>query len=946
MSSQFSVGVIIGGAISSTFRSAISGTRRTLDGMSETTRRLQERQATLTQAMERYGNIGSRASQRMNSDLQRVGRTMEQLQRQQNRLSAASATSDAARSNRMALYGQGAEAYAMARTGYEMVSPAIEKSTLFRDKMIDMQITAKYTDQTRDDLAGKLRSWSKEYNQTQEDMQAAMGELISNNIDSVRDIEKYMPSIGRASTATRTSGKDWANIAKAWQLSLSGSAENFGAVQNIIAYTGDQGSFEIPDQVKWIQELAPEIASMLKGERAIAELGASLQIAKIGSNSSDIAANNFRNFLTKIFAKETGTSFASVGIDIKSSIMSHQASGLSPIEGMMNVIELYLKKKSPEALEGFKKAMKLKDDKARDEALKSLAEQYNLGDLFADMQVMAFVRPMLANMDRFRQIRDGALNAAKDDALAKSYETRMRSPLEQVKRLSIATNDLAISIGDQLTPSFISLTGELIPLIQGAKRWVEANPQLVSGAFKVAGALLTFKVASIGARLGLNLLLSPIVDLWKGAMLLRSRWLLLQTAFGAGGRARQWVSGFGNLSRGVLNLTRSLSGGLWRGIQLAGRGLLWMGNGVMAVGRLFAGGILSGIRLLASGVLNLTRSLSGGLWRGIQLAGRGLLWMGNGVMAVGRLFAGGILSGIRLLASGAGWLGRMSLALGRVLGGALLRGITLVGRAVMVMGRALLMNPIGLLVAGIAVSAYLVYRYWEPISNWFRARWNDITTAFSGGIGGVTKLILNWSPIGIFYKVFAEVMKYFGIEVPSKFTDFGANIISGLVNGIENAWEGAKKVVGELGDNIKGWFAEKLGIHSPSRVFASFGDNIAQGAAIGIGRSASLATDASQRFATALIPATDASHRRFTAMIPDIPTVPDINLAVKGREANNPRVSLGNEKNDIHIINNIYIDGKKQSATAELSSALGDISREVERALERILRNRSRVAYD
>ncbi|WP_420064106.1 phage tail tape measure protein [Pectobacterium colocasium] len=911
MSSQFSVGVIIGGAISNSFRSAISGTRRTLDGMSETTRRLQERQAALTRAMERYGNIGSRASQRMNNDLQRVGRTMEQLQRQQNRLSAASATSDAARANRMALYAKGAETYAVAQTVYSAVAPAVQQSMSFKDKMIDMQITAKYTDQTRDDLASKLRNWSKEYNQTQEDMQAAMGELISNNIDSVRDIEKYMPSIGRASTATRTPGKDWANIAKAWQLSLNGSAENFGAVQNIIAYTGDQGSFEIPDQVKWIQELAPEIASMLKGERAIAELGASLQIAKIGSNSSDIAANNFRNFLTKIFAKETGTSFASVGIDIKSSIMSHQAAGLSPIEGMMNVIELYLKKKSPEALAGFKKAMKLKDDKARDEALKSLAEQYNLGDLFADMQVMAFVRPMLANMDRFRQIRDGALNAAKDDALAKSYETRMRSPLEQVKRLSIATNDLAISIGDQLTPSFISLTGELIPLIQGAKRWIEANPQFVSGAFKVAGALLTFKVASIGARLGLNLLLSPIVDLWKGAMLLRSRWLLLQAAFSAGGRARQWISWFGNLSRGALNLTRSLSGGLWRGIQLAGRGLLWMGNGVMALGRLFAGGILSGIRLLASG---------------------------------------------------AGWLGRMSLALGRVLGGALLRGITLVGRAVMVMGRALLMNPIGLLITGIAVGAYLIYRYWEPISSWFRARWNDITTAFSGGIGGVTKLILNWSPIGIFYTVFAEVMKYFGIDMPSKFTDFGANIISGLVNGIKNAWEGAKKVVGELGDNIKGWFAEKLGIHSPSRVFASFGDNIAQGAAIGIGRSASLASDASQRLATALLPtmpamsdivvsrgsspATDAAHRRFTAMIPDIPTVPDINLAVKGREGNSPRGMLGNEKNDIHIVNNIYIDGKKQAVTTELSSALGDISREVERALERILRNHSRVAYD
>ncbi|MBO9214431.1 hypothetical protein, partial [Escherichia coli] len=37
--------------------------------------------------------------------------TMEQIERQQRRLSAASATSDALKANRMALYGQGIEAY-------------------------------------------------------------------------------------------------------------------------------------------------------------------------------------------------------------------------------------------------------------------------------------------------------------------------------------------------------------------------------------------------------------------------------------------------------------------------------------------------------------------------------------------------------------------------------------------------------------------------------------------------------------------------------------------------------------------------------------------------------------------------------------------------------------------------------------------------------------------
>ena len=44
--------------------------------------------------------------QRLNSDLLRVSRTMEQIERQQRRLSAVSATSDALKANRMALYGQ------------------------------------------------------------------------------------------------------------------------------------------------------------------------------------------------------------------------------------------------------------------------------------------------------------------------------------------------------------------------------------------------------------------------------------------------------------------------------------------------------------------------------------------------------------------------------------------------------------------------------------------------------------------------------------------------------------------------------------------------------------------------------------------------------------------------------------------------------------------------
>ncbi|HAL3406230.1 TPA: phage tail tape measure protein, partial [Escherichia coli] len=260
MSGQFSVGVVIGGMIGSTFRSAMSGTRRALDSLSDTSRRLQERQNALTRATERYGQLGSSRMQHLNSELLRVSRTMEQIERQQRRLSAASATCDALKANRMALYGQGIEAYGMAQTVYHTVSPAVQQSMSFQDKMIDMSITAKYDNKTRDALAGQIKGWALKYNQYQDELQEAVGSLISDNIDNVSDIGFLMPDIARAATATRTSAQDWAKVAAVWQNSLKGAARDFGAVQNIMAYAGDQGSFEIPDQVKWMQSLAPMMA--------------------------------------------------------------------------------------------------------------------------------------------------------------------------------------------------------------------------------------------------------------------------------------------------------------------------------------------------------------------------------------------------------------------------------------------------------------------------------------------------------------------------------------------------------------------------------------------------------------------------------------------------------------------------------------------------------------
>lgn len=160
--------------------------------------------------------------------------------------------------------------------------------------------------------------------------------------------------------------------------------------------------------------------------------------------------------------------------------------------------------------------------------------------------------------------------------------------------------------------------------------------------------------------------------------------------------------------------------------------------------------------------------------------------------------------------------------------------LRLVGQAALFVGRALLTNPIGLAITAIALAAYLIYQYWEPIKAFFAGIWDQVRNAFAGGIGGVTALILNWSPLGLFYQAFSGVLSWFGIQLPATFSQFGANLLAGLVNGITGGLGAVKDAISNVASSTVGWFKEKLGIHSPSRVFGELGGFITQGAAIGM----------------------------------------------------------------------------------------------------------------
>ncbi|MCR0034784.1 phage tail tape measure protein [Acinetobacter baumannii] len=193
----------------------------------------------------------------------------------------------------------------------------------------------------------------------------------------------------------------------------------------------------------------------------------------------------------------------------------------------------------------------------------------------------------------------------------------------------------------------------------------------------------------------------------------------------------------------------------------------------------------------------------------------------------------------RIVAGGAllvGGLSALSIGLVAIFGPMMMvaKGFGVVALAAKGMSMALLTNPITWIVLAIAGAALLIYKNWAPISGFFVGIWSTIKTAFNGGIKGISALIINWSPIGLFYSAFAKVLSWFGVDLPAKFTGFGAMILEGLKNGILSKVNDVKDAITGAVSGVIDKARGILGIHSPSRVFMGIGGYTMQGMANGI----------------------------------------------------------------------------------------------------------------
>lgn len=119
---------------------------------------------------------------------------------------------------------------------------------------------------------------------------------------------------------------------------------------------------------------------------------------------------------------------------------------------------------------------------------------------------------------------------------------------------------------------------------------------------------------------------------------------------------------------------------------------------------------------------------------------------------------------------------------------------------------------------------------WDAIKSGAKTAADNAGSAFKKGWEAVKSA---WDGATTFFSGIWDKIKGVFSDVWSKFKEIGGNIVSGIKDGILGAWD---SFIGWIGDKVGGIVTavkNMLGIHSPSRVFAGIGENMALGLAEG-----------------------------------------------------------------------------------------------------------------
>jgi TP901 family phage tail tape measure protein len=171
-----------------------------------------------------------------------------------------------------------------------------------------------------------------------------------------------------------------------------------------------------------------------------------------------------------------------------------------------------------------------------------------------------------------------------------------------------------------------------------------------------------------------------------------------------------------------------------------------------------------------------------------------------------------------------------------------------------------------LAITAIGAAAYYIYQNWGAIAGWFGRLWEGIKSVFWAGVEGLGRMLLSFTPQGLFLQGFMALLAWLRGDMAGQLVSAGGDLVRGLIRGITGMLGQLHSTIVNAASSAANWFKAKLGIRSPSRVFAGFGGFMMQGLDRGIAASQSEPVQRIQTLSRELITAFSVGTAATAAM--------------------------------------------------------------------------------
>lgn len=746
-----------------------------------------------------------------------------------------------------------------------------------------------------------------------------------------------------------TTGEKAGEMLKAWRAGMNLSMDQAAALAGAVNHIANSMNATALDIGGVMRRQGAYLSAMGLNQTQSAALAATMLS---GGATEEIAATASKNFM-----KAMTVGFAATKSQLK-------------VFEMLDVDPEQLAKqmqKAPEKaiVDVMKRLQKLAPDQLAP-AMKMLFGDESIGPA---AQIVKSVDGLVA---AFEMVNDEAKYIT---SLQAEFDSMGNTTQQQMKKASESVKTVVTALGAGLLPAINQTMAAFAPVALAFYGWMQENQGLVTSVVMVVAALMALKIAAIAGAYAFTFVRGGMLSAQAAAMALRTGLPSLLGGFKAlGGSAVA-------AGKVVPSALTAIGLALQKPVKLA-----------IAAGKAVPGA-LSRMWLAAKGLPSAFVGLGKAAWEGFAKAGFAAKGAAVKVWAYVLSLKAAALASARQAAASIAMYAAMRgpkgiatdalLGLKKLTAASLRAGLGMLAGAfkglllpIKLVGRALLMNPIGLAVTAIAGAALLIIKFWNPIKAFFAGFWQGFVqglaplapmfSATFGALGGVLSALAPlwdmlvgalstvWSWVSQLVAPFeaskqsiegaTQAGQGFGawladlvvtlVSIIPKFVQFGADLVSGIINGITGKLAALKDTVVGVASSAASWFKERLGIASPSKVFTQFGGWISEGAANGIEagqaavRAAALAMAGAAMVPVAHAESAPPSAVPIAAIKPAAPRNTAAAPVVAGPSNYNITINAapGMDAQAIARAVAAELDRRERQSTARRNSSLHDIS--------------------